>query len=628
MNKLKQQKLVAFLKTIDYLKTLPLPSLETVASQFEMTCINGGETLIHQGDEGDCLYIVQSGFLRAVKEQPGEDDVILSDIRRGELIGELALFTSAPRAAMVFAIRDSVLWKLSKTSFDLFVQENPMHIMPMVKSVILRLLHPKKAGRSPYVTLTIAPAGNHLIDKNTIRSLVDQFSAVNQTSSSLTTSLHIHPALIKEKFPEINWHDVTPEALFESNVIDWLSEQEEKHQFVIYETDVTYSPWTALCLRQADKIILIGDNNDTPKLGEVEQNIFNASWKNRAPIDLILLHDKNTVMPRDTASWLQDRPVDVHHIKRGVPEDIQRVVRLMTGQGIVLVLGGGGAKGIAHLGVYKAFRELGVPIDRVCGTSLGSIMGAFMAMDMPLDKIIEHVNQYVIHNKKLNDYTLPVVSLMAGVGWTGALRNLYGESLSIEDLWKPFFCITSNFTTRKMEVLKRGLLYTAIRASVSLPGILPPITNTRNELLIDGGVFNNIPVDVMRDIASPCKIVAIRVSPHTEIHSHLPDGILSGFRHYFSKLKSGLRKSADMPSLAEIMIGSMTLCNDEHEMRMLAEADYVLEINLNQFGMLEFNKLPELIELGYKAAMEKFSQAPWNELIPKDPSGLKYAVVQ
>ena len=322
-------------------------------------------------------------------------------------------------------------------------------------------------------------------------------------------------------------------------------------------------------------------------------------------------------MPHDTALWLQDRTVDVHHVRKGVLKDLQRIVRLMTGQGIVLVLGGGGAKGVAHLGVYKAFCELGVPIDLVCGTSIGSAMGAFMAMDMPLDQIIEQVNKYVIHNKKLNDYTLPTVALMAGFGWTGALKNLYGDSLCIEDLWKPFFCITSNFTMRKMEILKRGLLYAAIRASVSLPGLLPPITNIRNELLIDGGFFNNIPVDVMRDLAAPCRIVAVRVSPYTEIHSHLPSGMLSGFKHYFNQFKSGFKSSDQMPSLAEIVIGSMTLCNDEHEMRMLAEADYVLEINLNQFGMLEFDKLPELIELGYKSAMEKFTQAPWNELIPK-----------
>ena len=619
---LKKLNLITFLKTIEFLKTLPLASLEKLASQCEMTYVNSGDTLIHQGDEADCLYIVQSGFLRALKEQPGQDNVVLSDIRRGELLGELALFTSSPRAATVIAIRDSVLWKLSKASFELLIQENPAQIMPIVKSVILRILHPKKPNKRPYVTLTIAPASQYVLNTEEIRTIAEQFSAIRKPQSGANIDphavvLHIHPAMIKAQFPKINWQDVTPATLFSSNVIDWLSDQEEKYQYVIYETDATFSPWTALCLRQADKIILLADSNHTPKLGAIEQHIFNSSRKNLAPVDLILLHNKNTVMPHDTALWLQDRTVDVHHVRKGVLKDLQRIVRLMTGQGIVLVLGGGGAKGVAHLGVYKAFCELGVPIDLVCGTSIGSAMGAFMAMDMPLDQIIEQVNKYVIHNKKLNDYTLPTVALMAGFGWTGALKNLYGDSLCIEDLWKPFFCITSNFTMRKMEILKRGLLYAAIRASVSLPGLLPPITNIRNELLIDGGFFNNIPVDVMRDLAAPCRIVAVRVSPYTEIHSHLPSGMLSGFKHYFNQFKSGFKSSDQMPSLAEIVIGSMTLCNDEHEMRMLAEADYVLEINLNQFGMLEFDKLPELIELGYKSAMEKFTQAPWNELIPK-----------
>lgn len=620
---LKMQNLIQFLKTIEFLKTLPIAYIEKIASQCEMTHLHGGETLMHQGDEGNCLYIVQSGFLRAIKKQPGQDDVILSDIRRGELIGELALFTSAPRAATVIALRDSVLWKLSKASFDLFIQENPAQIMPMVKSVILRILHPPKPNKRPYVTLAIAPASEYELDTNEIRTIAEQFAATHKSQPGtsidpLAVVLHIHPEMIKAQFPNINWQDVTPETLFNSDVIDWLSEQEEKYQYIIYETDATYSPWTALCLRQADKIILLAESCNSATLGVIEQHIFHSSRKKTSPVDLILLHDQNTVMPHDTARWLEERPVEVHHVRKGVLKDIQRVVRLMTGQGIVLVLGGGGAKGIAHLGVYKAFCELGVPIDRVCGTSLGSIAGAFIAMDMPLDQIIERVNKYVIHNKKLNDYTLPTVALMAGSGWTGALKNLYGDSVCIEDLWKRFFCITSNFTMRKMEVLKSGLLYLAIRASVSLPGILPPITNAQNELLIDGGIFNNLPVDVMRELAAPCKIVAIRVAPFTEIHTHLPSGILSGFKHYYSKLRSGLNLSAEMPNLAEIVIGSMTLCNDEHEMRMLDEADYVLEINLNQFGMVEFDKLPELIDLGYKAAMEKFTQGSWRELVPKD----------
>ncbi len=73
-----------------------------------------------------------------------------------------------------------------------------------------------------------------------------------------------------------------------------------------------------------------------------------------------------------------------------------------------------------------------------------------------------------------------------------------------------------------------------------------------------------------------------------------------------------------MPNVSEIIMGALTLCNDEQEMRMLADADYALDIDLSQFSMLEFDKMPELIELGYQAAMDKFSKAPWNQLIPRE----------
>lgn len=248
-----------------------------------------------------------------------------------------------------------------------------------------------------------------------------------------------------------------------------------------------------------------------------------------------------------------------------------------------------------------------MPIDFVGGTSMGSIIAATIAMNLSVPEIIESMNKNVIKNKKFNDYTIPAVSLLGGCGWLHALKQVFGETY-IEDLWRPYFCVASNFTLRKAELLDKGLVYKAVRASASLPGVVPPISNERDELLIDGGIFNNVPVDLMRNFAGPCEIIAVRVSPFSNAYAQIPDGVVSDLKHYLSRFGSeSSRQMAVVPSLTELIMGAITLCNDEKELAQLASANYALDIDLSGFGMLDFARLPDLIELGYRATMERFS---------------------
>lgn len=260
---------------------------------------------------------------------------------------------------------------------------------------------------------------------------------------------------------------------------------------------------------------------------------------------------------------------------------------------------------MAQIGVYKALCELNIPVDLVGGTSMGSVVAANIAMNLSVDEIIDNLKKYVILNKKFNDYTLPAVSLLAGKGWGDALKAIFGEQTFIEDLWRPFFCVASNFTQRRIELLSSGSLYKSVRASAALPGVVPPISNERDELLIDGGIFNNLPVDIMRRHFSPCEIIAVRVSPFSDVHAHIPDGVISGVKRYLSRFSKEPIKQT-LPNITEILIGAITLCNDEQELIQLANANHALDINLSQFNILDFSKYVQLIDIGYKAAMEQF----------------------
>ncbi|RUR12421.1 patatin-like phospholipase family protein [Legionella sp. km772] len=592
--------LINFLKTIPYFQSLPETSIKELSEQFKPCFIQSGEVIIKEGEMGDSLYIVQTGRLLVTKIIQNNQQII-GEMVRGDLVGELSLFTQQARAATVIAIRDSFLWKLSKEQFDIFVEKNSTHVMPIVRTAILRLLKPNTLRQQTLRSLAIAPAGRYPLDKDFIRLLAEQLSLSAPT-------LLVNSSLIKNQFKELKTNNSLKIELTDPRITEWLNEQEQKYTYVLYEADDINTEWTRLCLRQADKIFLFADSADTPKLGGIEQYLFYSLEKNyRPPIELFLLHDEKISIPIGTIEWLKERPIKGYqHFRKGHAEDLQRIIRLILGRGVGLVLGGGGAKSFAHIGVYKALCELKIPVDFVGGTSMGSIIAAGIAMNFTIPEMIESIDRYVIKNKKFNDYTIPSVSLLGGGGWLYALKSIFGDTY-IEDLWRPFFCVASNFTLRKVELIKTGPVYKAVRASASLPGVVPPISNERNELLVDGGIFNNVPVDIMRNFAPPCEIIAVRVSPFSNVHAQIPDGIVSGFKRYFSRFgNDSLKRMAEVPSLSEIIIGTITLCNDEKELIQLSSANHALDINLSEFSMLDFSKLPDLIELGYQAAMEQF----------------------
>ena len=195
------------------------------------------------------------------------------------------------------------------------------------------------------------------------------------------------------------------------------------------------------------------------------------------------------------ARWQASLPGIRHHHVRG-SADFERVVRLLTGRAVGLVLSGGGARGFAHLGVVRALREHGVPIDLVGGTSMGGILAAGVAKDWDDAELVERFRRCFVDTNPLSDFTLPVVSLVSGRKVGMLLRRELGD-LDIEDLPLPFFCVSSNLTTGRIAVHQRGPLWRWLRASVAIPGVLPPVFQG-GEVFVDGGSMNNLPVDVMR----------------------------------------------------------------------------------------------------------------------------------
>jgi lysophospholipid hydrolase len=218
------------------------------------------------------------------------------------------------------------------------------------------------------------------------------------------------------------------------------------------------------------------------------------------------------------SEWLKERqPSCCHNVRIGNQSDLERLARLLSGSAIALVLGGGGARGFAHVGVLRALAEAGVPIDMIGGTSQGAFVGALYAMSLDVDEVVRRCTAWAAEMSKkwklAADLTFPFTSWLSGAGFNWELGKVLGgfsltESRSradvqIEDLWTPYFCVSANLCRNRVEVHTRGALWRYVRASMTLASFLPPIYDRETgDLLVDGGYVNNLPADVMRGLGA------------------------------------------------------------------------------------------------------------------------------
>lgn len=582
-----EQQIAEALTNTFFFSGLDAHSINHLSKQFTPHYIESESVLMNEGDEGDSIYLVMNGRLRVIKNYNKDTQEILREIGSGELIGELALLTGENRAATIIAMRDSVLLRLSKSAFLKFIELNPLQLLKIAKHSILRLINPKKPQKNNLATLVIIPAGN-------------------DTSSYHDFSLKLSAELAKVE-PTLYLSQTNLPSQLKDNeflMAKWLNEQEVNYRYIVYETDPTYTAWTKLCIRQADQILSVSSASADPACNSIEKEIYSQSESTLKAVELVLIHPDTTVTPTNTARWLDLRRAKLnHHIKQNTPDGYSRLVRYLTGQSIALVYSGGAGRGVAHIGVYRALEECGIPIDMVAGVSAGSIMAAFVAQQKSWEEMIEISKISLTKSENLFDYTFPFVSLLAGKSWYTILYRLFGETC-IEDLWIPFFCVSTNITQSRAEIHRRGVLWKAIRASLSLPAILPPVSTDEGDVLVDGGIVNNLPVDIMQKFMKGGKVIAVSVSIMSKMNSwKLGDGVFSGWKSLLQRFSWSKQQEKGMPVISDIILTTIGIAGHQHQVLMAQRADLFLQLHVEQYGMFDFSAIDVLVETGYKDSL-------------------------
>ena len=573
-------------------------TVQMLDTQIEWVHISRGNALFRQGDIGDSLYIVINGLLQAVTEDEKGKKQIVGKVYQGESVGEMAIIAGTDRTASIYALRDSDLVKFSKSAFELVIRQCPQMMKKLAQLVIHRLnksIHP--SSEHPIATnIAVIPVSSDV-------PLTDFCHRLVSALSSSDSARHLNSNRVDELIGMSGAAQVSQHDPLNVKLVTWLHEQESKHRFIIYETDKTATHWTKWCLRLADQVILVADATTNAMLGELK--VIPLSYYSQIKVDqtLVLLHPNANQLPSNTRRWLLERQVKSHHHIRWQTEaDFERLARFISGRAIGLVMGGGGARGFAHYGIFMALKEAGVAIDMIGGTSMGAIMGAQCAADWDIETVRRVNKKGLIELNPLKKYTLPIISLTKTQRHEDNLKMTFGDK-QIEDLWTNFFCVSSNLTTCEMVIHQQGTLWKAIRASGAIPGIIEPMLENGN-LLIDGGVLNNLPGDVMRQFCHTVIVIDVSCETHLSVNY---DKMPSPWAVLLSRILP-FKKTIHIPSIFDVLIGANSLASSQQINKVKADADFYLHPPVDKFGMLEFTAMEQLIEIGYQYAKKEIER--------------------
>ena len=445
-----------------------------ISQMFVWSHFQSDECIFRENEEGDSMYIVFQGRLRVLVEIDGIQKSI-AEIGKGECVGEMSLLTGKTRTASVFAVRDCDLLRLSKSSFEKIVKISPEVGLNLSRLLIERFSGKKSHRPSKDITnITLIPL-HESIDVRDAKANLEKVLSKNKT-------YYVVDSKSIDSFFSSSVAQVSGDSYNDNiKLSQYLNELEEENDFVFYIPDLGQTEWTKRCVRQADEIILIADVNESPKLTQLEKTLFYdlRIQFSSAKQTLLLVHSTNSNLASETKKWLEERPkLNFHqHLRRSNLNDYKRLARYLCDESVGLVLAGGGIKGMAHIGVVRAMEEFNIPIDYVGGTSMGAVIAGGVSFGWDSRHLTE-IAKELAASRPTTDYNyLPFISFIKGNQIEFFLRKHLGTR-DIEDCQRDFYCISANLSKSTQVVHRRGSIFDAIRASFSLPGILPCLLYT------------------------------------------------------------------------------------------------------------------------------------------------------
>ena len=505
--------------------------------------LSAQEWLFHEGDSADGVFFVVSGRLRVVVERDGEPKAVRL-LGPGAAIGELAVLTGARRSASVQAIRDTELLEIESQHFLELLSSDPELSIGLTGSLArqLQLSGGLAIPDTPPTVFAVAPTRD--VD-------IGRFWDELQTAFAVLGPT----AAVERPDDSEGWGRD-------------LAELEARHAYVLMLAR-SDDDWGSFCLRQADRVLLVAAATPPNEVVGIEA------------CDVAFL---GTPKPATVAAWREAVHPRAHHVlDPGDALAVGRVARRLAGLSLGLVLSGGGARAFAHIGVLEVLEEAGLVVDRVGGTSMGAFVSAMVAVGWTTEEMLEICRDEVMRRAPFSDYTVPRHSLIRARRAEAMLRRVFGD-VSVEELGRPMFTVSADLLSARMVVHREGPLVEAVGSSMAIPGLAPPVSYGA-QLLIDGGVLNNLPVDVM--VAhEPGPVLAVDVMRRLDL----------------DEVKKSSRQT--LPTILEILARATVLGSVERAEASRALAQTVITPDVQEIALRDFRHLDRAVEAGRRAAEE------------------------
>ena len=554
-----------------------------------------GDIILEQGADGNDALIVTVGRVRA-SYNDGYRDRVLGEAGNGSLIGELALLSDLKRSATVTTVRETTLARMNRPTFEHLMSLSPVFVRRLMKLIFKRQQQNIDAHyiQKPHsLNFALVPTQRD----------VD----LHSFAEALRPHLEKHGdvmVLDRKIFDDHYGVENAIERIPEIVLYQWLNELEKAYKYVVYLPDADWTDWTNWIMRHADRVLHIGHAEGQHQVGELEQAVFDHAREQRH--ELVLLHTPDTQQPSGTAKWLDVRYVNRHHhVRQADGAHYARLARLLTGNGIGLVLGGGGARGYAHIGVLKALTEAQIPIDALGCVSMGAVVGAGFLEGMrtpdAVSAVVEKSAQYG-SKKALLDTTIPISAIMRSKKVSEAMRGVCGD-LMIEDGWISFYSVSTNLSQTSLNVDRCGLLHKAVRASLSIPGVFSPVMRD-GDLIVDGGVMNNFPVDIMREYLEGGTVIGTIVTSKGSTRPYDIDDEIDGTKAFFSRILPWMKKKR-VPSIVKTILAASSVNAYRQQVQYRDRADFLMETDTTPYGTMDFDDVWSLVDIGYEAHREQ-----------------------
>jgi NTE family protein/lysophospholipid hydrolase len=577
---------------------LDIGVLNDLADALSFDHVAGGTQIYREGAQSDSMLFVISGGLR-VSRQVGDGQRLYNEVRPGQSVGEVGLILQQPRSADVTAIRDSTLAFLSLASYETLLVRHPLALNRVFTKAVHHFMRHVPSAQQHYAhSVAVVPLHEGADADEVARGLAEALSRMG--------SVHV----LRRSADQPVLYDAQHAGA-------QVDELEGAHDFLVYEADASVSGWTRRAFRQADQVIYVAMPGAAQTISDIERGLDREPGAHLKRKHLVLLHADGEGAPRDVDKWRGVREFErVYPVRSGHDGDFARLARFLTGTAVGVVLGGGGARGFAHVGVLRALEERGIPVDLIGGNSMGALIGAQYACGVPLEEIRVRTQAFAAGGERL---TLPLVSLVSGRRVERDLHRMFGDT-TVEQLWLPFFAAACNLSKGSTQVQDQGPLWRAVLASNSPAGLFPPVLE-RGDLLVDGAILDNVPVQAMRmRLGTPLEkrrgngtIIAIDVD--VQKGPTAPPGLAR--LSMWSALRAYLAPGPQpWPNIATILYSAGHIGGAAQRGRTIAQADLYLEPPVDQFPLMGYRRSGDIAEVGYRHAIESIDK--WTQPITPD----------